>query len=512
MLISQVLKQSRQRWPEKVALWFGGRPWTFTELDDTSDRIAGALAAKGIKAGDRVAIFLPNCSELVLTYFACFKLGAIAVPLNYRYRQPEAEYAIEHSGSVALIVHQSLVAEVGALPLEKLGVRLRYLVAGKPGESPSFRPFDELIAAEMRPVPAVDFAEPQLAAILYTSGTTARPKGVMYSHGSLYRNCEIQTESFEYGPEDVILISTAACHAAAFTGQLLPGVFAGSTCVLTFLPKPAEVVEAIEQYGVTRVQMLPATLEDLVEHLETLPDVSLAPWRCCTAGGDVVPLDLQRRFQKRVGFEITELYGMTELLSCISNPPFGAKRLGSIGKPVVRTSLRIVDDKDAELPRNTVGELLVKNDAMMVGYWRNEEATSAALRDGWMHTGDVSKVDDEGFCWFVGRKKELIIRGGSNISPLEVEEVLDEHPAVHLSCVVGAPDKHFGEIVTAYVSLRQGLQAAPSPEELRTFVAERIAAYKVPEKITVLDELPLNATGKVDRKKLHAQIAADLAN
>ncbi|MCE9547714.1 MAG: acyl--CoA ligase [Planctomycetia bacterium] len=508
MLIGQVLQQSRRRWPERIAVWFGGRPWTYAELDDVTDRIAGALAAKGIAAGDRVAVFLPNCPELVFAYFACFKLGVIAVPLNYRYRQLEAEYALQHSGAVALIVDQSLLAEVEKLPLAEMGVLHRFLVGGPSGGSPSFRPFDELLAGEPQPVPTATFDATQLAAILYTSGTTAKPKGVMYSHASLYRNCEIQTESFEFTPVDVLLISTAACHAAAFTGQLLPGLFAGSTCVLTFLPSPAQVVAAIERHGVTRVQMLPATLEDLVEHLEALPAVALKSWRCCTAGGDVVPLDLHRRFQNMTGFEITELYGMTELLSCISNLPFGPKRLGSIGKPVVRTSLRIVGDNEGELPANGVGELLVKNDAMMVGYWRNAEATAAALRDGWMHTGDVARVDDEGYCWFVGRQKELIIRGGSNISPLEVEEVLDEHPAVHLSCVVGAPDKHFGEIVTAYVALRRDWQDAPSPAELRAFVAERIAAYKVPDKITILDELPLNATGKVDRKKLHAQINA----
>lgn len=509
MLLGQMLKQSRGRWPDKVTLWFDGQSWTFTELDHTTDRIAGALADRGIKAGDRVAVFLPNCPELLQTYLACFKLGAVAVPLNYRYKQAEAEYAIEHSGSIALVVGQSLVAEVQSLPLANMGVSLRFLVGSQPGSFPAFESFDELLAGETKPVPPANFDGSQLAAILYTSGTTAKPKGVMYSHESLYRNCEIQSESFDYSPEDVLLVSTAACHAAAFTGQLLPGVFAGSTCVLTFLPSPAEVVAAIQQYGVTRVQMLPATLEDLMEHLEQSPGISLPSWRCCTAGGDVVPLDLHRRFQKALGFEITELYGMTELLSCITNAPFGAKRLGSIGKPVVRTSMRIVDDNDGDLPTNEVGQLLVKNAAMMVGYWQNPEATAAALRDGWMHTGDVARVDAEGFCWFVGRKKELIIRGGSNISPLEVEVVLDEHPAVHLSCVVGAPDKHLGEIVTAYVSLRHDVHPAPSPKELRAFVAERIAAYKVPEKITILDELPLNATGKVDRKKLHAQIAGE---
>jgi acyl-CoA synthetase (AMP-forming)/AMP-acid ligase II len=257
--------------------------------------------------------------------------------------------------------------------------------------------------------------------------------------------------------------------------------------------------------------MLPATLEDLVEYLEQHQPESLTSWRCCTAGGDVVPLDLHHRFQKVTGFEIDELYGMTEALSCITNPPFGAQRLGSVGKPVVQTRLRIVDEQDRDMAAGQTGELLVQSPAMMVGYWNDPEATAEALRDGWLHTGDMARCDLDGYYWFVSRKKEIIIRGGSNISPLEVEEVLDSHPAVHLSCVVGFPDAHYGQIVGAYVALRSDVSPKPGEEELRKFVADRIAAYKVPERMIILEEMPLNSTGKVDRKKLHALASAPAA-
>jgi acyl-CoA synthetase (AMP-forming)/AMP-acid ligase II len=272
------------------------------------------------------------------------------------------------------------------------------------------------------------------------------------------------------------------------------------------LPTPNQVVDAIARRGVTRVQMLPATLEDLVEYLEAHPGQDLASWRCCTAGGDVVPLELHQRFRQVAGFDVCELFGMTEVLSCITNPPFGVKKAGSVGKPVPQTAVRLVDDHDRDVPPGRTGELLVQTPAMMVGYWNDPAATAEALRGGWMHTGDLARCDDDGYYWFVSRKKEIIIRGGSNISPLEVEEVLDEHPAVHLSCVIGLPDPHLGEIVAAYVALRDGLAEAPTADELRRFVAGRLAAYKVPERITVLRELPLNSTGKVDRKKLHALV------
>jgi acyl-CoA synthetase (AMP-forming)/AMP-acid ligase II len=509
MLLGEVLQETRKRAADKVALWFGELSYTCGQLDDNSDQIAAGLWAAGVRPSDRVALFLPNCPELVLSYLACFKLGAIAVPLNYRYRQAEAQYALQHCGAGTLIVHPALVGEVAGLPLESMGVRRCILTAPKPPQP--FTPFEALLAEPGHALPAATFDQRQPAAILYTSGSTARPKGVVYSHETLWRNCLIQAATFQFTAADVHLVSTAACHASAFTGQLLPAIYTGGTIVLTHLPRPAQVVDAIARHKVTRVQMLPASVEDLVEYLEQHPAPSLASWRCCTAGGDVVPVDLHERFRKAAGLEITELYGMTEVLSCITNPPFGDRRLGSVGLPAAQTRLRLVDSQDRDVPVGQTGELLVQSPAMMVGYWNDPAATAEALRGGWMHTGDLARCDGDGYYWFVSRKKEIIIRGGSNISPLEVEEVLDAHPAVHLSCVVGLPDKHYGQVVAAYVALREEVSPRPTPEALRQFVAERIAAYKVPERITILEEMPLNVTGKVDRKKLHALVLAEEA-
>lgn len=506
MFIGRMLTEICNRSPDQVALSFNDRRWSYAELHDATDRLAAGLVRAGLGAGDRVALFFPNCPELVLSYFACFKIGAIAVPLNYRYREAEARFAIEHSGATTLITHPSTVAEVAALPGQGLGVQRWYLAAAA-ANSP-WQPFDSLLAgpAEKLSEPAFDASQP--LAILYTSGTTARPKGVTYSHESLWHNCVIQCETFAFTAADVHLISTAACHAAAFTGQLLPNVRAGGTSILTHLPTPEQVVQAIARHRVTRTQMLPASLEDLVEYLEHHPEADLKSWRCCTAGGDVVPLDLHERFRKVTGFDITELCGMTEALSYVTNPPFASKRLGSIGKPAAHTRMRLIDDQGRDMAVGQTGEILVQTPALMVGYWKDPQATAAAFRDGWFCTGDLARQDEDGFYWFVGRKKEIIIRGGSNISPLEVEEALDAHPAVRLSCVVGVPDPHYGERVAAFVALRPDVSPHPTAEELRDFVAQRIAAYMVPEQITLVEDLPLNATGKVDRKKLHAQVAA----
>jgi acyl-CoA synthetase (AMP-forming)/AMP-acid ligase II len=507
MLLGRMLKETRQRSPDRTTLWFDTRSWTYAQFDDATDRLAASLAAAGVGPGDRVALFLPNCPELLLGYMACFKLGAITVPLNYRYRHEEARYAIEHSGATTLLVHPSLAGEVEAP--EALGIRRSYLTGGT--ARPPFRPFEDLLTptAGMSPEPA--FGEDQPAAILYTSGTTARPKGVTFTHRTFWHNCLIQVETFAFTAEDVHLVSTAACHAAALTGQFLPNLYAGGAVVLTHLPQPAEVVQAIETRRVTRTQMLPASLEDLVEHLENHPEPDLSSWRCCTAGGDVVPLDLHHRFHKAAGFELTELCGMTELLSYATNPPFGPKRPGSVGKPAAQTRMRLADAAGQDLPAGRPGEILVQSPAMMVGYWKDPEATAQALRGGWMHTGDLGRQDEDGWYWFVGRRKEIIIRGGSNISPLEVEEVIDTHPAVRLSCVVGLPDPHLGEVVVAFVALREDAADRPTPGELRQFVAGRLAAYKVPERMTILDDMPLSPTGKVDRRALHARAVAEQA-
>jgi long-chain acyl-CoA synthetase len=502
MSLTKLLRNSALRWTDKVALWFAEEGWTFAQLDRASSQVAAGLQAAGVRSGDRVALFMPNCVELVFCYFGIFKLGAIAVPLNYRYRAEEAEYALNHSTAGTLIVHEKLFHEIAELPLAEMGVTRCYQIRGE--TTAPFEPFSNLLAhksSDLKP-PEVDEKSP--AAILYTSGSTARPKGVTLTYDSLWHDCEIQAKTFEFTDVDVHLVATAACHCAALGGQLLPSFWSGGTCVLTHVPKPLEFVKAIETYGVTRTQLLPAGLEDVVEYLEQHQEANISSWRSQTVGGDVTPLELQHRFQKLTGFEVTELYGLTEAVTTMTNPPFGEKRPGSFGKPVAQTVGRIVDANDRELPDGEVGELCLQTPAMMSGYWNDPEATAATIYNGWLHTGDLAHRDADGFYFFAGRKKEIIIRAGSNISPMEVEAAIDEHPAVHLSCVVGKPDTHFGQIVVAYVELRADVADKPTAEQLRQYLAGKIAAYKMPEQITIVDQLPLNFSGKVDRKQMHA--------
>ncbi len=507
MMFGQVLRMTRQRNPGKTALIVGGKQWTYAELDDLTDRVAGALFASGVRADDRVALFMPNCPELIFSYLACFKLGAIAVPLNHRYRQMEAEYALAHSGSTTLVVHADKLADAQGLPFARLGIARLFLIGEQPKPNSGFRPFATLLNGDVSALPAPTFDDWQLATIMYTSGTTAKPKGVVHSHETLWNCVQIQTRAMDYTADDVQLISTSACHCAATYGQIFPNIFAGGTAVKVDAPTPAEVVDAIVTHRVTRCQMLPATLQDLVEYIEQHP-TDLSSLRSFFAGGDVVPLDTHTRFRAAAGIDVAEVCGMTEAITFCVNPPFGEKRLGSIGKPLSGVLVRIADKAGRELPIDSPGEIQIKSPSNMVGYWNDTLQTAATIRHGWLGSGDIGRQDADGYFWFIGRKKEIIIRGGSNISPLEVEEVVDQHPAVHTSGVVGMPDARLGQVVIAYVAMRPDV-TAPTEDELRAFVAERISAYKVPERFIVLPNLPLNASNKIDRKQLHARVLTD---
>lgn len=511
MIFRDVLRSTRERSPQKLALIVGERRFTYAELDDVTDRVASALHAAGVERDDRVALFMPNCAELVFCYLACFKLGAIAVPLNHRYRTAEAEYALDHSGSTTLIVHADKLADTRGLAWERLPIARCYLVsaASIARNEPGFTPFETLLDGDATQLPSPQFDERQLATIMYTSGTTANPKGVVHSQETLWHCVQIQAASMQFTADDVILVSTSASHCAATFGLIFPNIFAGGTSVVLDGPTAEQVVQAIVEHGVTRCQMLPPSLQDLVEYLEH-HGTRLPSLRSFFAGGDVVPLDTHARFRTATGLDVAEVCGMTEAVTYTVNPPFGEKRIGSVGKPVRETQVRIADEHGRELPIGAEGEIQIKGPSNMVGYWNDTLHTAATLHDGWLASGDLGRLDREGYLWFMGRKKEIIIRGGSNISPLEVEQVIDQHAAVHMSGVVGAPDERLGQIVIAYVALMADAEPRPTPEELKAFVAERIAEYKVPERFFLLDELPLNSTNKVDRKKLHERVVEDL--
>jgi long-chain acyl-CoA synthetase len=496
MALEDHLRRSREADPGQVALVADARRWSYLELDEVSDRVAAGLGRLGVQAGDRVALQLSNCPELVITYYACFKLGAIAVPVNNRFAQPEIEYTLNHSASRVCISQADLYRNVEPMRSSLSAVEHFFLV--DPAGVSSVREFAELSDAPADGFAFPDVPDAAVAAILYTSGTTSRPKGVTHTHQSLSATAGCHGEHTGVRSDDVICIVPPLCHIFGFATQMVTGILNGARLVLIGRFEPEQVLRTIEEHRATRVVGLPTMLQALVDHPRAR-QYSLRSLRTCIGGGDAVPVALQERFRERFGIDVLEGCGMTEVIPLTLNVP-GAHRPGSIGKACPGMTIRLVDDAGRDVAPGTVGEIWVASEGAMIGYWQEPEISAATIVDGYVRTGDLARVDEDGFYWFMGRKKEIIIRGGSNISPLEVEEVLYQHPAVRECGVVGVPDAAMGEAVWAFVALVEG--RAATVEELKEFLGGKLAAYKVPESIEFLGELPKGATGKVHRRTL----------
>lgn len=483
MTLGEMLHVSAGKTPDKPAIVCEKRVVSYRELDEATDAMASWLLGQGLSPGDRVAIHWTNSVETVTLYFACFKAGLIAVPVNNRLKAPEISYVLSHSKSKLCFSQPELA------PLSE---EIR-------GECP------DLLAIHTR-LPATNgfsggtiphVTEDQVAAVLYTSGTTARPKGVMHTHISLIGATELMA-SLGFDENDVPITVTQMVHIAALACIVLPGIRCGCTVVLLPAFDADQVLDHIEKWRCTALFVMPASLRFMVEEQARRPR-DVGSMRLCIAAGDTVPVTLQERFQQHFGFRVRELFGMTEtvpvtcILECESRP-------GSMGRAVELIDTRVVDLSGNVLDDNEIGEFQVQSPSNCIGYWDNPEATAAAFDSGWLRTGDLVKRDSDGFYWFEGRLKQIIVRGGSNISPQEVEEPLYHHPAVLESAVIGMPDPVHGEKVIAFVALREGFQATEG--ELREFVRGRIADYKVPERILFLPSLPKGPTGKIQRREL----------
>ena len=485
MNLGTMLRDSAARSPQKPAVICGDQVISYDVLDRSTDALARWLLREGLEAGDRVAIHWCNSVEVVNLYFACFKAGLIAVPVNNRLKTPEIAYVLGHSKAELCFSQPELAPlceEVrGECPdLQRIYTALPPLKATASGDA---------ALPEVTP--------DRVAAVLYTSGTTARPKGVMHTHISLIGATELMS-SLGLDETHILLAVTQMVHVAALSCLLLPGIRSAATVVLLPAFDADQCLDLIERRRCSYLLILPAMLRFVVEEQGRRPrDVGSV--RLCLAGGDTVPVTLQERFRALFGIPVRELFGMTETVpvTCIRD---GAPRTGSIGPALDALDTRVADLAGRVLADGQVGELQVQSPANCVGYWDDPKSTAATFDDGWLRTGDLVRRDADGFYWFEGRVKQIIVRGGSNISPQEVEEALYHHPAVLEAGVIGMPDPVHGEKVIAFVALRDGLTAGE--QELRDLVRSRIADYKTPERIVFLPALPKGLTGKVQRRAL----------
>ena len=489
--LSSVLVQAAARHGARPALRLDGLVLSYAELSDAAGRMTALLAALGVAPGDRVAIMLPNVPAFPIAFYGALGAGGIAVPMNPLLKSREVAYYLGDSGAKVLFAWHTAAgeaakgaADTGAQVIEVTEPDLATLLAG------------------LAPVtPITDQAGDDDAVILYTSGTTGRPKGAELTHASLSRNAELTTSTLLLaGPEDVVMGCLPLFHVFGLTCGLNATVVAGAS--LTLLPRfdPGKALEIIGRDRVTIFEGVPTMYAAMLHHPDRA-DAEVSSLRTCISGGAAMPLEIMRGFEQVFGCIILEGYGLSETSPVASfNHPHKQRKPGTIGTPFEGVQMRVVDADGAALPVGEVGEIVIRGHNVMKGYWGKPEATAEAIPDGWFRTGDLATVDGDGYFTVVGRKKDLIIRGGYNVYPREVEEVLHEHPAVAEVAVVGIPHAELGEEVGAAVQLKPGAEAGPA--ELRAFARERVAAYKYPRHVWLVRELPKGPTGKI----LHREV------
>jgi long-chain acyl-CoA synthetase len=462
---------------------------SYAQLDQASQHVAGLLAARGVGPGDRVGIMLPNVPHWGVLYYGVLRAGAVAVPMNPLLKEREVAYYLGDSGANVLFAWHGFGAEAQA------GAKLA------DAEAILIEPagFLELLGSAAPAADVADRAGSDTAVILYTSGTTGQPKGAELTHDNLTRNVEVGLGLLNATSEDVVFGGLPLFHVFGQTCGLNAAVKAGAC--LTLLPRfdATKTLEILQRDNVTIFQGVPTMYVALVNH-PNRADYDLSKLRVCASGGAAMPVEVMTSFEKEFGCVVLEGYGLSETSPIASFNLPERRRPGSIGSPVPGVEFRIVDDAGNDVPDGDPGEIVIRGHNVMKGYWGKPEATSAAIKDGWFHSGDVARRDEDGFYFIVDRKKDMIIRGGYNVYPREIEEVLYEHPAVAEAAVIGMPHAELGEEVAAVVALKPGGSA--TPDELRDYVKGKVAAYKYPRRVEIVDALPKGPTGKILKREI----------
>eukprot|EP00437_Effrenium_voratum_P004846 CAMPEP_0181424442 /NCGR_PEP_ID=MMETSP1110-20121109/14647_1 /TAXON_ID=174948 /ORGANISM="Symbiodinium sp., Strain CCMP421" /LENGTH=521 /DNA_ID=CAMNT_0023547601 /DNA_START=97 /DNA_END=1662 /DNA_ORIENTATION=+ len=494
MLLEQVCATS----PRKIAIRMEGVEVSYFKLHQWVRRLASALVGSGIETTDRVAWLLPNCLEAVALTCACYCIGAVSVPINVRYSPKEVSYMVDKVKAKIIFLQVDTLPVISDLSLDTLEV---VTVGPKVHRHTSWSDFEQREGeTSLRPLPP---SHPAL--ILFTSGSTGRPKGVLHSLGGCWAAISTSAGAFGLGSEDVVLVGKPITHAGGLQTQLLPALMVGGEVVLAMIPPPARAVELIKRFQVTTYAMLVSSLLDFVQHLERSQE-SLTSLQRVVGSGDCVPLELQDRFLLLFGRPVIEGCGITEVGCYFSMQPIGKEKPGSIGLPTAGTEVRLVDDDGNDVPSGLPGEVLLRTPSATLGYWDDPHTTTELFQDGWLRTGDIARQDDDGYLWFVGRRKLIIIRRGSNIAPAAVERVLSMHPEVHSSVVVGVPDEKDGQVPAAWIVANS--QDPPTPAMLEKHMSKHLAAYQRPVYYWFLKELPLNSVGKFDRASLQNEARA----
>jgi O-succinylbenzoate-CoA ligase len=496
--LSEIIAHHADRYPARVAVSSAEEEISYQQLHDRIQRCAGALRELGVERGDVVAVLLHNCSELLEVMLTCSHIGAIFMPLNWRLSPPELTYIAGHAGAKLLVSEPELRDQFADLRAQG-GSRI-WATLG-PGDE-RWQSLDDARAAAAPLQTAEPVEADDVMRLMYTSGTTSRPKGVMITYANLYWKCTGQVVELEASSRDIGLACGPLYHVGALdmvaTNMLYVG---GRTHILRRFDVDA-VFDAIERHGITLTWLAPAMVNALIAS----PDIGerkLDSVRLIQDGGEKMPLPLIRKVLDAFpNAWFADAYGLTETVSGDTYLDKGkmVAKLGSVGKPILHTQIRIVDEHDNPLGPDQVGEVTVRGPKVCKGYWKDEDATAKTLRNGWLHTGDLGKLDQDGYLYIVDRLKDMIISGGENIASSEVERVVYEHEAVLEAAVVGSPHERWGEVPVAYVVVKAG--SSVEVEELDLYCRERLAKYKTPKGFRLVEELPRNPSGKVLKRVL----------
>ena len=527
--LPKILERTAGKFPNKMALLFEGYKVTYRELNDMVNRFAAALHSFGIKEGDSVAILLPNLIPCVVAYYAILKIGGITVMNNPLYSDRELKHQFNDSGSKALItldllgnrmidlrpktkIKQIIYTSIGDyLPFPKnllfpLVAKKKNLAADVKPSANVYKWKDVLAKGSLNP-PEVELSFDDVAMYQYTGGTTGVSKGVMLTHGNLSKQVQQVGAWFPaFDSNEIMLGALPFFHVFGLTTAMNLAIYLGWGDILVPKPQPEPLIQAIRKFKPTFVPLVPTMYIGILNHPH-IDNIDLTSIKGCFSGSAPLPLEVIRDFENKTGAVIVEGYGLTESSPVTHINPFsgGKRKVGSIGIPISDTDCRIVDltDGHTDVPLGESGEILVKGPQVMKGYWNRAEETAGTITDGWLHTGDIGKMDEEGYFYIVDRKKDMILSGGLNVYPRDIEEVFYENPKVQEAAAIGIPHPSRGESVKVFVALKEGETA--TQEELIEYCTDKMAKFKLPTEIEFRNELPKTNVGKILKKDLRAE-------
>jgi long-chain acyl-CoA synthetase len=498
--LRDMIETQAQRLGNKAVIRFYDRDITYRELDEASGSIACGLKGLGIGKGDRVCILMDNSPEYYFAYLGIMKLGAISGPVNCWWQTREIQYLIKDSGAAALIMDANYRPHIEKIKGECPGLK-HIIERGAPDRT--YLSFEEMVSGKAAPEP-VNIGLDDISTIVYTSGTTGNPKGVLLSHGNILTNSMQAGKLANIRENDVVMCFLPLFHVNGLVITGTAPMCAGSQIVLRKGFSAGEFWDCVSRYKVSIFSGVPTVYQILLNTPGSeKADVSSLRYGVC--GAAPMPVETIRKFEEKFNMIIIEGYGLTEgTAGATANPIDGVRKIGSIGIPLADSEVKIFDDDDREVPQGDVGEIVIRGGNVMKGYYNKPEETAKTLRGGWLHTGDMAYRDADGYLFIVDRKKEMIIRGGENIYPKELEEIMYSHPQVQEVAVVGVKDEIYGEEVMACIVPKSG--EAIDTEAFRQWCKENMASYKVPRYVNIRPQLPKNILGKILKKELKAAL------